>query len=70
MLEMVRHEIERAEKAGITRYQVCKRAGVSQAVVSRFMGGTRGLGIDVVERLADALGMEVTLRAKGTRKGK
>lgn len=64
LLEQVRRGILAAEKAGTSRYQLCKQAKVSQAVVSRFMGGTRGLGIEVVERLAEALGMEVVLRAK------
>lgn len=68
LLEAIRRGIEQAERQGTTRYQLCKRAGVSQAVVSRFMAGTRGLGIDVVERLAEALDMEVLLRPKPKRK--
>jgi transcriptional regulator with XRE-family HTH domain len=68
LLEALRGRIELAERNGITRYQLCKRANVSQAVLSRFMGGTRGLGIEVVERLADALDMEVVLQAKTKRK--
>lgn len=68
LLDAIRCGIEQAERHGTTRYQLCKSAGVSQAVISRFMAGTRGLGIDVVERLAEALDMEVVLRPKKTKR--
>ncbi len=70
LLDAVRRGIEQAERSGTTRYQLCKRTRVSQGVLSRFMAGTRGLGVDVIERLADGLGMEVVLRHKTKRKGR
>ncbi|MFN0012897.1 MAG: helix-turn-helix domain-containing protein [Phycisphaerales bacterium] len=70
LLEAMRRAIKQAERAGTTRYELCKRTRVSQAVVSRFMAGTRGLGVDVIERLADGLDMEVVLRNRTKRKGR
>jgi hypothetical protein len=64
LLETIRREIERAERLGDTRYKICKRAKVSEAVVSRFMACTRGLSIEVVERLADALELSITVASK------
>jgi transcriptional regulator with XRE-family HTH domain len=57
--------IHRHEFAGESRYGLAKRAGVSQAQLSRLVRGVRGsLQIQTVERLADAMGCEVILAPK------
>jgi hypothetical protein len=41
-------------------YQICKEAGISQIVVSRFLSGERDIRLATADRLAKALGIEVT----------
>ncbi|XZE17733.1 helix-turn-helix domain-containing protein [Pirellulaceae bacterium SH449] len=40
-------------------YQICKEAGISQIVVSRFLSGERDIRLATADRLAKALGIEV-----------
>ena len=48
-----------------TRYRICQDAEIDQATMSRFMNGA-GLSLDVVDRLAETLGLElVAKRALG-----
>lgn len=70
LLDAIKDGIARAEASGITRYQMSKDTGISQAALSRFVNGERGLGVDLVERLAEYLGLEIVIRVKRTRKGK
>ena len=52
---------------GESRYALSKRTGIDQSTLTRFMSGERGLRLDVVDALAEALGME--LRPKRSHKG-
>ncbi len=61
LLDDMKKAIKQAEKRGMSRYAICKRAGVAQSVVSKFMAGSQGLGVDVVERLAGALDLRAKL---------
>ncbi|MCI0357068.1 MAG: helix-turn-helix domain-containing protein [Planctomycetaceae bacterium] len=40
-------------------YQICKAAGISQIVVSRFLSGERDIRLATADRLAKALGIVV-----------
>jgi hypothetical protein len=40
-------------------YQICKEAGLSQIVVSRFLSGERDIRLATADRLAKALGIAV-----------
>ena len=40
-------------------YQICKDAGISQIVVSRFLSGERDIRLATADRLAKALGIAV-----------
>ncbi len=40
-------------------YQICKEAGISQIVVSRFISGERDIRLATADRLAKALGIAV-----------
>ena len=55
------------EASGQTRYRIAKETGVSQAHLSRLMSGERGLGVDMLERLAAYLGLEIIIRPKRRR---
>ena len=54
--------------SGLSRYEICKRLDFNQVAMSRFMAGRGGLGLDVLDRLADLLGLDVTTRRR-KRKG-
>ena len=49
---------------GESRYSLSKRTGIDQATLTRFMSGERGLRLDVVDLLADVLGLELRPRRK------
>jgi transcriptional regulator with XRE-family HTH domain len=65
-----RHFSEQLRRAiggcGLTRYQLSKRTGISEATLSRFMSGQRGLTLKAVDKLADLL--EWKLESKGRRR--
>jgi transcriptional regulator with XRE-family HTH domain len=50
------------EASGESRYRLWKATGISQSHLSRLMRGEAGLSVDNLERLADALGLEITIR--------
>ena len=50
---------------GESRYSLARRTGIDQSTLTRFMSGERGLRLDVVDVLADVLGLE--LRSRKTR---
>lgn len=44
---------------GITRYAISVRTGIDQATLSKFMKGERGLSLSAIDKLMDALGLEI-----------
>ncbi len=50
----------------MSRFELCKRSGVSYSVVHRFIGGERDIRMETASRLADVLGVE--LRTKRQRR--
>lgn len=54
--------------SGLSQNEVARRAGIDPGMVNRFLHGTRGLTLATAEKVADAIGIELTLTAK--RKGK
>jgi transcriptional regulator with XRE-family HTH domain len=52
-----------------TRYAIAKATGISQAALSRFMTGERGLALESIDKLAPYLGLRVVAENKA-RKGK
>ena len=69
LVEAIRREVVKAEEAGLSRYALAQKAGVSHAMLSRIMAGTRRPGADVVDRLAAALDLEIVIRPKRAAKG-
>ena len=55
--DALRHAIQTSPKSV---YQICKEAGISQIVVSRFLSDERDIRLATADRLAKALGIEVT----------
>ncbi len=47
-------------ESGLTRYRIAKELGVSQATLSKFMSGQRGLSMAVVDRVCGLLGLIIT----------
>ena len=50
--------------AGDSRYALCKQIGMSQATMSRFMSGAGGLSVEMLDRVADVLDLNITAGAK------
>lgn len=57
--EVVRRAIE---ESGVSRYELAKRSGVSQSVLSRFVAGDRSINLETLDRLAEVLGIEIRIR--------
>ncbi len=55
---------------GMSRYEISKRSGVAESVLSNFMSGGRGITTDTLDKLAPALGLTLTAKPKPPRKGK
>ena len=61
ILEQIRKAIEAGEKS---RYRLSKETGIDQAQLSRLMKGQEGLSYENLEKLVEALGLEVVIRQK------
>lgn len=62
-------EIRRAvETSGKTRYRIAKESGVSAGQLSRLVNGERGMTVETIERLADHLGLKITIEPKNKTK--
>lgn len=59
----------RIQASGKSRYALSKQTGIEESALSRFMAGTRGLSIDSIEKLAEALDLELSLYKKTRKKG-
>jgi len=61
ILDTIRKEIARSKKS---RYRIAQETGISESQLSRLMDGTRGLSIEALERVADCLGLKITIEPK------
>ncbi|MFO0815925.1 MAG: helix-turn-helix transcriptional regulator [Gemmatales bacterium] len=50
-----------------TPYAIAKGSGVARSQLSRLMSGERGLNSETIERLADYLQLEITIKPKNTK---
>jgi ribosome-binding protein aMBF1 (putative translation factor) len=48
---------------GVSAYALGKASGVSPAIISRFLGGTRSLSLKTAERLSQTLGLVLVPKA-------
>ncbi len=67
VLDQIRDAIRTAEKS---RYRIAKETAISESQLSRLMSGEAGLSVEALERLADSLGLEITIRPKRRRRGR
>lgn len=58
------------ETSGMSRYEISKRSGVAQGVLSQFVTGKRAMTTDTLDKLAPVLGLTLSSRIKAPRKGK
>jgi len=59
-----------AEASGKTRYRLWKETGIDQGHLSQFMRGNKGMSVENVERMAEALGLEIIIRPLRRKKRK
>jgi transcriptional regulator with XRE-family HTH domain len=65
MDELFSEGLRRAIREGeLTRYALSVRTGIDQATLSKFLKGERGLSLKAVDRLMDALGLEIRPRGR------
>ena len=50
------------EESGVSRYRICRAAGLDGASISRFMAGKTGLTLASVDALAEVLGLDLVAR--------
>jgi transcriptional regulator with XRE-family HTH domain len=61
IFDTIRKAIEASDK---TRYRLSKETGIDQAQLSRLMSGKEGVSVENLERLAEALGLEIVIHPK------
>jgi hypothetical protein len=55
--EAIRH-------SGASRYAIARQTGLSQALLCRFLQGTRGLSLESIDKLMGVLALEIRPRAR------
>lgn len=48
------------DKSDLSRYAICKRIGIPQSTMSRFMAGDCGLAVETIDKLCELLGVKLT----------
>lgn len=54
------------EESGLSRYEICKKAGIDQSNLSRFMHGTRSITLETADAIAKVLGITFTRESDST----
>ena len=53
------------QKCPTSQYRIAKELKVAESTISRFMTGKGGLSMDVLDRMADLIGLQITTKGKG-----
>jgi transcriptional regulator with XRE-family HTH domain len=53
---------------GVPQAELARRAGMSQAMMSRFLRGERFLSPEAIDKVLDVLGLEIVIRPRRERK--
>ena len=61
LVERLKDEIRKAEKLGLTRYQIAQESGISEAQLSRLMAGTVAPRLDTAEKIVSVLGSKIII---------
>jgi IS30 family transposase len=56
--DQIREAVKTVNKAGMSRYRICKLIGIAESTMSRFMSGG-WLGQENMDALADLLGLSI-----------
>ena len=59
---------EAVDGSGLSRYVICKTLDFDQGAFSKFMNGKAGLSMEVLDRLAEHLGLSVVILPRGQTK--
>ena len=65
ILDEIREAIKASDKS---RYRLSKETSIPESQLSRLMTGEKGLSFDALERLVDALELEIVIQKKSKRK--
>jgi hypothetical protein len=60
---------EAIRSSGTSRYAISKATGIDQALLCRFLQGKSSLTLISVDKVLDALGLEIVIRPSRTGKG-
>ena len=55
-------------KSGLSVYRLAKDSGVSQPVLCRFVNGQRGITLATASKLVEALGLELVVKKRKSKK--
>lgn len=55
-------------KRGVPQAELARQTGLSEGQISRFLKGERGLSLESIDKLMDALGLEIVIRPRRERK--
>lgn len=55
-------------QSDLTRYQISKRTGIAQSVLSRFVHQGNGVSMDSIDKLCECLGLRLVAEGKPKRK--
>ena len=58
------------DDSGLTRYKISKETGISEATLSKFYLGQRGLSMNAMNALGECLQLTIHLGRKPDQKGK
>jgi transcriptional regulator with XRE-family HTH domain len=67
MTDQLRQAID---DSGLTRYRIAKETGISEATLSKFYLGQRGLSMEALNALGECLQLTIQLGRKASTKGK
>jgi predicted transcriptional regulator len=58
------------DDSGLSRYRIAKELGIVESAISKFMAGKGGLSMEVLDRLADLLDLNLKSGKWSNREGK
>jgi hypothetical protein len=58
------------DDSGLTRYRIAQETGISEATLSKFYLGQRGLSMEALNALGECLQLTINLGRKPNKKGK
>jgi transcriptional regulator with XRE-family HTH domain len=69
MAEQLRTVVQEALwTRGIEQAELARGAGMSQSAISRFLRGSRGLSFEAIDKVLEALGLEMVIQPRRERK--